>query len=89
MSIFAFFMATKRKFIRDPEVVSSVPRALVDIVSEMERNGVELNDRIKFDKEQIEVLTKNIQSIEARRAAKSNDVDRASRIVGKINDFLA
>ena len=89
MSIIAVFQKARRAIRRDIEEVQVGPRLLTDIVSTMEQNGRELEERIAFDKDTIVTLEARVAALECQKRSKASDIERAGRIVSKINDFVA
>ena len=89
MSIISFFLRAKRIIRRDVEEVQAGPRLLSDIIGTMEQTGRELEERIAFDKDVIVTLEARVAALEGQKRAKASDIERAGRIVSKINDFVA
>lgn len=89
MNIISFFLRAKRIIRRDVEEVQVGPRLLSDIIGTMEQTGRELEERIAFDKDTIVTLEARVAALEGQKRAKASDIERAGRIVSKINDFVA
>ncbi|UYD60077.1 hypothetical protein OPFAMLBM_00056 [Aeromonas phage avDM12-TAAL] len=91
MSIIAFFLKAKKRVTRHlngDDELNIGPRALTDIVGQLEQNVVELRERQAADIAQVEQLDKDIAVIQKRQANKRQDAERAGRIADKFAELL-
>ncbi|MGL5581373.1 MAG: hypothetical protein ACRDCE_10485 [Cetobacterium sp.] len=64
------------------------PAELNDIVSEIETKVQQLNDRIEYDKAEVEAKSEEQKKLEQEKADLGKNIERATRIKARFEDTI-